>query len=262
VDAKFIGEVTVADYGKLRELSLRPDDKVASLADLSTSYTVDDNTGQPRLTRLSTHMRDQVLSLRAGAVEDLGSVELHGQSVRLLQSRGNECVIHVWIDPLTDLPIQISIQEPTQHWIYTSIKIDEELDDDLFSLEVPDGYSLFRGGLYKPWPDRIGKIYAKMRHLHMACIVFAEKHDGQFPKELANLDIEDEILDTLLAAPDRPDGPAVIQYRQPRPDTDWSTEVMLYEAYDQWPDGGIAVGFADGHCEVISEQKRFEELVR
>jgi hypothetical protein len=74
--------------------------------------------------------------------------------------------------------------------------------------------------------------------------------------------LTDEKLKTLLAAPGQPDGPAVIRYRQPRPDADLSTEVALYEVYDEWPDGGIAVGFADCHCEVIGEQELFEKLMR
>jgi hypothetical protein len=37
---------------------------------------------------------------------------------------------------------------------------------------------------------------------------------------------------------------------------------MLYEIFDQWPQDGIVACFADGHSEIISNQKRFEELIK
>ncbi|MHC4442798.1 MAG: hypothetical protein ACYTF1_00140 [Planctomycetota bacterium] len=261
VDDQFIGAVTITDYDRRRKMSYKPAGKTAELMDLSAFYDMDPDTGKPELTQLDTGMRDQILSLRAGAVEDLGSVELDGQSVRLLQSRRGKSVIKVWIDPLTDLPVQLAIQKPASCWTYTSIKIDQEMDDGLFSLEPPDGYSLFRGGMYKPWPDDVGKMYAKMMHLCRACYIYAMNHDNQFPEELTDLDIEAEVLKNLLAAPGRPDGPAVIRYRQPRPDAD-SKEIMLYESYEQWPDRGVAVGYVGCHCSVIAKQEQFEELMR
>ena len=261
-----VREVTITHYGKRQRLDLNIDDETASLVDMGSDYVVEGDTGRLALTQLDTSIRDRLIGWSHEVVEDLGSVEFNGDVVRLLQSRQDGNVIQVWIDPQTDLPVQISVQRPKYTVLYTSIQIDEELDDELFSLEPPEGYSLFKGGLYEPWPDDIGQLYAKMRHLLEMCITYAAKHDGQFPRELADLKIvglTDEALEKILAAPNHPDGSAVIRYRQPRIDAEWSKEVVLYEAYDKWPDrGGVAAGFADGHCEVIVDQTLFETLVR
>ena len=268
VDDKFIRDVTITDYGRRRRLHLRPSDKTASLMDYTADFVIDTDTGKLRLSLLDTSLRDRLLARRAGAVEDLGSVELDGRSVRMLRSRRRKSVIDVWVDPHTDLPVQIAINQPQykQRWIYTSIQIDVELDDDLFSVDPPEGYRLFRGGMFKPVPDDKAKMYAKMMHLLHLCAVFAARNDDQFPRELSDLvgtsGLTDEKLATILAAPGRPDGPAVIRYRQPRPDAAASTEIVLYEVHDEWPDAGIAVGFADCHCEVIPNQELFEKLLR
>ena len=168
------------------------------------------------------------------------------------------------------MPVQISISLPEGYKLrtitYASIQIDEKLDDDLFSLEVPEGYRPHGGKLLKPLrDDDKAKLLAKMMYLIKACFTYAQAHDGQFPERLADLHavgVTDEVLRKVLAAPDQPDGPAVIQYRRPRADADGGSEVMLYEIYEQWPAAGIAVGFADAHCSVIVEQERFEELLR
>ena len=78
---------------------------------------------------------------------------------------------------------------------------------------------------------------------------------------MVEFSIKNEILEVLLAAPDQPDGPAVIRYRQPIAGADWNTEVIMHEIYDKWPNDGVVVGFTDGHSELIHDQKRFEELL-
>ena len=150
--------------------------------------------------------------------------------------------------------------------MFTSIQIDTELDDDLFSLEPPDGYTLsvHESG----WPDYKAKMMTKIKHLGLWCVVYANDNEDQFPGELADLVtlgvITEEALNKTLAAPDDPDGPPVIRYRKPNTagNDDWSTEVILYEIYDQWPQDGVVACFADGHCELIGDQNRFEELIR
>jgi len=266
-DASNATEVQITDYGQGRQLVLNPKEMVASLMDISGEYDVAPDTGELKLSRLDTGMRDRLMSLRAGVVEDLGPTELDVRSVRLLQSQRENRLVKVWIDPQTGLPLQIELNLPEygQRWVYTSIKIDEELDNNLFSLHVPDGYRLWSGGLFKPTADDKEQLFAKMRYLILPCIRYAQAHDNQFPEQLADLyavGITHQVIREVLAAPGRPDGPAVIRYRQPRGKGYSGSEVVLYESFDQWPAVGVAACFADGHCEVIADQKLFEELVR
>lgn len=264
---RYIGEVTIVDYGARQQLELRPVEKTAMLHDMSSDYDIDDKTGELKLTQLDTSLRDRLLKLSAGAVEDFGSVELDGQSVRMLQSRRDSRITTVWVDPETDFPVQIEIKWTDQSRspvLYTSIQIDTELDNDLFSLEPPEGYTLSveEWG----WSDDKAKIGAKVKYLGLWCVIYANDNDGQFPSELADIAtagiITNEVLNRVLAAPDDPDGPPVIRYRPPRAGANPSSEVILYEIYGQWPEDGVVACFADGHCELIVNQNRFEQLIR
>jgi outer membrane lipoprotein-sorting protein len=265
---KYIGETTITDYGTRQKLVLRPVEKTARLYNLVSEYTIDDKTGELKLTQLETRLRDQLLEWSQGAVEDHGEVELDGKSVRVLQSRQGNRITMVSIDPKTNYPVQIELKWTDQKRspvMYTSIQIDTELDDSLFSLKPPQGYSFTIDK--SAWPDNKAKMAAKIMHLGKCCMIYASQHNNQYPAELADLVtagiITDEALKKVRSAPDDPGGPPAIQYR--RPDTNvknFSNEVTFYEMYDQWPDGGIVVCFADGHCEIITDQSRFEGLIK
>ncbi|MFZ2148973.1 MAG: hypothetical protein WAV28_17320 [Sedimentisphaerales bacterium] len=265
---QYIGEVTIWHYGKRQQLQFRPFDKTAEFHDMSSDYVIDEKTGELKLTELDTSLRDRLLKLSAGAVEDLGRVELEGKSVRMLRSRKDKRITTVWVNPETSYPVQIEHKWTDQSRspvMYTSIQIDTELDDALFSLEPPAGYTLSVDK--SAWPDDKKKIMTKVKYLGLWCVVYASNNDDQFPGELAELVkagiITDKVLKRVLAAPDDPDSPPVIRYRKPNTDAkDWSTKVTLYEIYDQWPEDGVVACFADGHCEIIPEQNRFEELIR
>lgn len=263
-----VGKVTVWDYGKRQRLQFRPFDKIAEFHDMSSDYVIDEKTGELELTQLDTGLRDRLLEWSAGAVEDLGRTQLDGQSVRMLQSRKDKRITTVWVNPETSYPVQIEHKWTDQSRspvLYTSIQIDIELDDDLFSLEPPEGYTL--GVEEWGWPDDKAKMMTKVKYLGLWCVIYANDNDDQFPSELADIAtagiITDEVLDRVLAAPDDPDGPPVIRYRKPNTvGKDWSNEVILYEIYDQWPEDGVVACFADGHCELIVNQNRFEQLIR
>ena len=384
---KFEGEITIWDYSKRQRLMLRPFEKKAILRDLSYSYEVNDKTGQLQLTELDTSLRDRLLELSMGTFEDLGHVELDGKSVLKLESEKNGRVTTIWIDPKTNYPVQIEHKWPGQERspiLYTEIKIDVELDDELFSLEPPEDYeleidsgtwpkdksklatkirnlgllcavyaiennnkfpdkfedivtsgvtnenvlknllaapddpngeSIFRyrkpdlsildtddksievivyedyegksndeevavamldshteflpvqtlKELLKPWPAYQKNLVNKMTLLHSGCIKYAKEHEGRFPNELSELVdgiFLERVIKLLLSAPGQQDGPAVIQYIPPRSDRDISTNMVLFELYDQWPEDGIVVCFGDGHCEMITDQNVFEHLVK
>ncbi|MFC1603458.1 zf-HC2 domain-containing protein [Planctomycetota bacterium] len=263
---KYIGEITITCYDTRQRLILRPVDKTATLQDVSSEYHIDEETDELKLTQLNTRLRDYMLDLSAGAIEDLGNVELDGQSIRLFQSRNDKRIATIWIDPATNYPVQIELKGTDQNsspMMFTSIEIDTELDDDLFSLEPPEGYTL---SVQESGPDYKNKMMTKVKYLGLWCVVYANDNEDQFPGEIADLVtlgvVTEEALNKALAAPDDTDGPPVIRYRKPNMvGKDWSKEVILYEMYDQWPEDGVVAGFADGHCERINDQNRFEELL-
>ncbi|MBC8217653.1 MAG: hypothetical protein H8E73_04250 [Planctomycetes bacterium] len=390
---KVVNEVTITHYGKRQRLELRPVRKTATLRDMSSDYEVDGKTGEVKLTRLRTGLRDRLLKTSAGAVDDLGEAVLDGKSVRVLQSRKDKRVTTVWIDPETRHPVQIEHKWTDQSrspLTCVAIQIDTELDDDLFSLEPPEGYTVKvskalyadermkmvakimhmgklclicrsnhdhvfpneledivtagimsddalknvlaapdepngppviryrrpdfdvpdRGievmlyevreegsgdgrvmvvmldlhgtlmpvqslaQLLKPWPEHKKKLSVRMTRLHWWCDRYAKEHGGKYPAKLADIvgtevweelvgtEVSEDIIRRLQAPWDPPEAPADIRYRPPRTDADLAREVILYEIYDQWPDDGAVVCYADGNCEIVPERNRFEELIK
>lgn len=266
---KNVGEIIITHYDTRQRLRLIPTEKTATLHDVSSENYIDEKTGELKLTHLSTRIRDYLLELSAEAVEDLGSVELDGQSVRLLRSSKDKRITTVWINPETNYPVQIELTwtDPRRAPVmFTSIQIDTELDDDLFSLEPPEGYTLTVDD--SGWSDYKKKMLTKIKYLGAWCVIYANEKADQFPDELADIVtlgvIAEEALNKVAAALDDPNGPPAIQYRKPNTDTnrDWSTEVIVYEIYDQWPQDGVVAYFADQHCELIADQKRFEEMIK
>jgi len=265
---QYVGEITIHDYDKRQELILRPANKEAILYDLSSSYTFDGETGELRLTMLDTSLRDYLLEKSMGTFDDLGEVELDGQIVWKLQGKKKNRICTLWINPETNYPVQIELRHSEQNRppvLYTSIQIDSELDDDLFSLIPPEDYylrNLGNGG----WEDYQRKLSAKIKQLGLYCVIYQDKNENQFPEELSELVISgivtDEILKNILAPPDNPEGQPVFRYRKPEKDSDWSTTIILYEAYNKWPDEGVVVCIADGHSEIIKDQSLFEELIK
>ena len=106
---RYIGEITITRYDTRQRLILRPAEKTAILHDVSSEYFIDEQTDELKLNQLNTRLRDYILELSAGAIEDLGGVELDGQSVRLLRSRNDKRIATIWIDPDTNYPVQIEL---------------------------------------------------------------------------------------------------------------------------------------------------------
>ena len=263
---EFVGEITITDFSKHEELTIRPAKKTATLSEKNYYYDVVPNTGKLKLGQLDTSLRDRLLKLSEEAVEDLGDSELNGQHVRMFQTQKGNRVTTVWINPANNLPVQIEHKRVDQSYspiIYASIQIDTELDDKLFSLEPPEGYSF--EVVHPGWSDYQKKISAKMRYLSLYCSMYTSQNNGQYPKELAELKEEgvtEPVLKNLLASDEKQDGTVVIRYRPPREKAEPSTEVILYEIFEKWPEDGAVICFADGHAEIIRDQNRFEQLIK
>jgi outer membrane lipoprotein-sorting protein len=262
-------QITICDYGTRRRLMLHPKIKEASLSNMSNEYKVDPKTGKVELTSLDVSLRDKLLSMPIRQpVEDLGQVELQGRKVRLVQCNRGQTLYRMWIDPHSRLPSQIEIAELpcNQKWTYASIQIDTPLDDKLFSVDPPEGYKLFREGLYATSAEHTGKMIAKMMYVGIQCAVFAANHGDRYPKNLGELMTGgpgDIALKRVLAAEEHPDGPPAMVYRPPIGTREpIGSAILLYEAHEGWPEQGVVVVFGDGHAESIADQERFERLMQ
>jgi outer membrane lipoprotein-sorting protein len=260
------GEFMVTDYDKQIRLVARPEDKTASLQDISTMYTTDERTGELKLTQLGTRTRDDVLRISAQAIKDLGKVQLNGREVWALQSAdGVQPVKTVYVNPADGKPVQVELNwESGESFVYTDIQIDADLDDKLFSLEPPAGYAM-HGGHTEPVKgvdDMNGKMMGKMMSIMREFLTYMSKHDGKWPTTLDDLraaGMDARKLQTLLAAPDSRDGKPVILYRQPKPDE--RDVIVLYEAPEFRRKQGVVVGFSDCHAELLP-YKQFDEAMQ
>jgi outer membrane lipoprotein-sorting protein len=244
---RYVGEVSISNFAKRQRLILRPAEKTARLYSIKTDYTIDNRTGQLKLTQLNTDLRDRLLELTQGTIKDLGRVDLDGQNVRKLESNKGERVTSMWIDPRTGYPVQIE-----HRWthgrrkpvLYSSIQIDSPVDEQLFSLDPPEDYRFTVDE--SAWPEEQEKMGAKLMHLIKLILYYANKHNDQYPGSLKDLVasefITDEALEVVLARPGDLHAEPVIQYRKPNTEAeDWGQELVLYEIRKEGSGGGMVV---------------------
>lgn len=116
------------------------------------------------------------------------------------------------------------------------------------------------------------KSMSNMRQILMGNMMYANENKGNLPNKLP-----DDVAAYLAGAGDNRDAlkqmftnpvngrypgyiyvkPAqkIMQLQNP------SQTVLLYEAYDHWPQGGIGVGFADGHVEGVADEAAFKKML-
>ena len=105
-----------------------------------------------------------------------------------------------------------------------------------------------------------------VRQIMMGCWVYANNNEEQFPASLELLVEGDGITaDMLINSRELvAEGDAYVQVPIPGPDAklNTSSSILVYEAYDAWPAGGITAGYMDGHAEWIGDQQAFEEQLQ
>jgi outer membrane lipoprotein-sorting protein len=122
----------------------------------------------------------------------IGNVRARG--FRVVMAPGYETV--VWADPDKRVPVQLDISSPygdqTMRSTISNIQLDPELDDSLFSLEPPEGYTLRKQSLTVPEDKNDdGSPEAALIFLLRA---YAEKTGGSFPERFDNWRVYVEAL--------------------------------------------------------------------
>jgi len=180
-----------------------------------------------------------------------------------LKRENGENVIIVWANPQTSLPIRIEQTVKDENGqviksVTTNIIFDAELDQSLFRLDAPKGYThRFVDGPNERTVKLTKRMNSakKMKKILLNCIMYAQEHENQWPDSLQDLTNYGLTRDTLNnpRQPERENG-----YIYIKPSTPMSPQqVVLYEAHDSWGDG-INVGYADGHVQFIKEESNFK----
>ena len=134
-------QVIVIDYDASRMLTLIPNQKKAIVIDLKDIPEKPENVLEELRNVVTEIQNDPDVS-----VEPLGEKEIDGRIVKGFRARNPDGEITVWADPETALPIRMEQQWRQLQFVYTDFQFDIEMDESLFSMEIPEGYSELPSG--------------------------------------------------------------------------------------------------------------------
>lgn len=117
------------------------------------------------------------------------------------------------------------------------------------------------GGLWTAHEQELGdRVTANLMQLLRGWTMYANNHEGRVPDAFAELLKDQEMSPQVLLNPRHPGEKVGFVYVKPPEGIHAPVDRMvMYEKFSK-SDGGINVGFADGHVEIASE-KQFEELL-
>jgi len=141
---------SVTDFNAGRTLLLFHDNKTGAI---KKEFVLNKNTGAGGVVAFCTKPIENLWSVRDGTEEQLGEKEIDGQKVagfRIFQEdQYFEYDITIWADAESGVPILVeaiakSFDEsyPLIKWTMENFDLEVELDEELFSLDVPEGYTL------------------------------------------------------------------------------------------------------------------------
>ena len=103
-----------------------------------------------------------------------------------------------------------------------------------------------------------GQSAINIKKMLLACFMYAEKHNSQWPEALDQL-TEHGIEPQTMINPARPDVPSGYVYVKPKAalsSPQIINTIVIYEAHETWGNG-IYAGFADGHVEFVKDEADF-----
>lgn len=165
-------DVSIIDLESWRLLSLTISKKEAAYIDLK---------GLPSMPNYMEMLRNIISELQKipdFEVEELDTQEIDGQEAIGFLARHPRAEITIWADPETALPVRIEQVSGQLKVVCKNVKFDVPMDDSLFSMEVPEGYTLQEAEL-----DLLGSTEEDfVEGLRIMAEVFG---DSQFPESVA-----------------------------------------------------------------------------
>jgi len=130
-----IENISIIDLEASRVLSLIPSNKIAVYIDLKNL---------PQYPNYLERLRNLVSQLEQDPnfeVEQLGQREVDGQQAIGFLAKSSRTEVEIWADSRTALPIRIGQRQPNLKIIFKNIEFDVQIDEALFSTEIPEGYT-------------------------------------------------------------------------------------------------------------------------
>ncbi|MHC4243609.1 MAG: hypothetical protein ACYSU4_14480, partial [Planctomycetota bacterium] len=140
-DGKTVQMIVITDYDTSRMLQLIPSKKTAILIDLKDLPEEEEN--------ILEEMRNMVTEIQNDpdvSVEPLGEKEIDGRIAQGFRATGPDGEWTIWADLQTALPIRMEQKWRQIEFVCTDFQFDVELDESLFSMEIPEGYSELPSG--------------------------------------------------------------------------------------------------------------------
>ncbi|MHC4476101.1 MAG: hypothetical protein ACYTEL_10675 [Planctomycetota bacterium] len=180
-DGKTVQVIAIVDYDTSRILQLIPKQKTAVLIDLKDLPEEPENVLEVMRNIITELQNDPDVS-----VEPLGEKEIDGQIAKGFRVIGPDVELTIWADPQTALPIRVEQKWRQMQFVCTDFQFDIEMDESLFSMEIPEGYSTLTGEL----PIESSTEQDLIESLRIWAEVIL---DGVFPRDLSTQVYMDDV---------------------------------------------------------------------
>ena len=177
--------IIIARFQEGKVLSLNPATRVAVRIDGFESLT---ELQGGKIPDIGGEIIAQLKQLTAGSEEPLGKRTIGEKQALGFRTKQDEETVDIWVDEMTGDPLLVdfwadSNQPKTR---LSNIELNTELDDSLFSLHAPEGYTLIPAsvtGLLKKTEEAIPEPGDDEADLIEGLRLYAESYRGVFPAE-------------------------------------------------------------------------------
>ena len=139
------GYVNISDWSVGKMIGLVPQSKQATVINLVNLPGQGEGKSQPNQFEATRELLRKAVDDPDVEVESLGEKRLDGRTVAGFRFDTPTNPTTVWVDPETKFPVQIEatmIGPPETKVVMSNYEFNVELDESLFSTEVPEGYEI------------------------------------------------------------------------------------------------------------------------
>lgn len=169
--------IQIVDGQKDKVITLVPASKTAMVMDLKNLPPERENP----FGKTFLGLQELVAKARKGGAEEverLGAETMDDRLTEGFRMKLGAVEVKIWADPLTLLPVRVETSAgPEARTVMTDFQVDIDLDESLFSLEVPPDYAVQQAG-----PIDFSK--QPITYLAETLKMAAELNNGVFPPEL------------------------------------------------------------------------------
>jgi outer membrane lipoprotein-sorting protein len=132
--------IVISDFQRGKIVTLMPSQNKAFVIEMENMP--DEDQGKSNMFREIRRHLQEAQNTEDESVQFLGEKKIDGLTVIGYHVQRPAVDITVWADPQTKLPVEMTSTSGPTTYTMTDIVFDVELDESLFSLEIPDGYTV------------------------------------------------------------------------------------------------------------------------